>query len=255
MMLEWLRLTTNQTGRNMKNEQNFLYAEDAGMLQVPYAEYTGLIEKVEEARQLLQVKTTVIADLQKFMGDTPVPATAPKAPKAESAPKTSPAQDKEPASEKVSVEFSEDTPELSKQQAPAAARDAVSGIPPIKKDIIAHFNKLDESGRLLNVFKQYYTCLNESCGGTVRVTMKDGFCSLWNYDEWEEFAFVDIFENLLRITLDSSYTDTLKSQSLCEVPRLISSRRNVVSVQVDDLNNVVLDILAQAFAEAGVQTK
>ena len=236
----------------MKNEQNFLYAKDAEMLQVPYAEYTQLQEKVEEAQRLQQVKTTVLADLQSFMEGTPATAPVAEAPEVEPAPETPPVPAEEPESEKVSVEFSADTPE---PQAPAAMRDSVSDVPPIKKDIITHFNKLDESGRLLNVFKQYYTCLNESCGGTVRVTMKDGFCSLWNYDEWEEFAFIDIFENLLRITLDSSYTDTLKSQSLCEVPRLISSRRNVVSVQVDDLNNVVLDILAQVFAEVGAQTK
>ena len=237
----------------MKNEQNFLYAKDNGMLQVPYTEYTGLMEKAEEAQRLQQVKTTVLADLQTFMGTAPVAAIAPEVPEAKAEPQSPPpVQDKAPETEKVSVEFSADTPE---PQAPAAVRGAVSDVPPIKKDIVAHFNKLDESGRLLNVFKQYYTCLNETCGGTVRVTMKDGFCSLWNYDEWEEFAFVDIFENLLRITLDSSHTDALKTLSLCEVPRLISSRRNVVSVQIDDLNNTILDVLAQAFAGVGVQTK
>ena len=256
-----------------KQKQTYLYAKDAGILQVPYAEYTELMEREDEAQNLQVVKATVLADLQRYMEGSPVSASsAPVAPKTDSEPEDSPALveesepenisdevseeppvlEEEPEAKKVSVEFSADTPE---PQAPAAARDTASDVPPIKKDIVAHFNKLDESGRLLNVFKQYYTCLNESCGGTVRVTMKDGFCSLWNYDEWEEFAFVDIFENLLRITLDSSHTDALKTLSLCEVPRLISSRRNVVSVQVDDLNNTILDILSQAFAGVGVQIK
>ena len=84
------------------------------------------------------------------------------------------------------------------------------------------------------------------------MTMKDGFCSLWNYDEWEEFAFVDIFEGLLRIAIDPRYTDALKSLNLCEAPRLISSRRNVICVQVDDLNNTALDVLARAFSEVGM---
>jgi hypothetical protein len=132
-------------------------------------------------------------------------------------------------------------------------RADISELPPIKNEIAEHFNKLDESGRLFSVFKQYYTCLNEACGGTVRVTMKDGFCSLWNYDEWEEFAFVDIFEDLLRIAIDPRYTDALKSLSLCEAPRLISSRRNVICVQIDDLNNTVLDVLTKAFSEVGMQ--
>ena len=252
----------------MNNDQNFLYATDAEMLQVPYTEYTELIEKAEEAQRLLKVKEAVLEDLQQFLEgppvasspETPVKAEEVPAPKAEpvtpeAAPEPTPAPISEATPEKVSVEFSADAPEPQQPQAPAAGRDQVSDVPPIKKDIIGHFNKLDESGRLFNVFKQYYTCLNETCGGTVRVTMKDGFCSLWNYDEWEEFAFVDIFETLLRVTLDPRYTDALKSLNLCEAPRLISSRRNVVSVQVDDLNNVVLDTLTKAFAGVGVQTK
>jgi hypothetical protein len=156
-------------------------------------------------------------------------------------------------SEKVSLEFSAE--ETGEEPPPAEdkGRATVSDVPPIKTDIAEHFNRLDESGRLFSLFKQYYTCLNEVCGGTVRVTMKDGFCSLWNYDAWEEFAFVDIFEGELRIALDPRYTDALKSLQLCEVPRLLASRRNVICVQINDLNNTVLDILAKAFSGAGVQ--
>ena len=146
-------------------------------------------------------------------------------------------------------------PEPTQQQPVSNARADVSEVPPIKNEIAEHFNKFDDSGRLFSVFKQYYTCLNEECGGTVRVTMKDGFCSLWNYDEWEEFAFVDVFEGLLRISIDPRYTDALKSLCLCEAPRLISSRRNVICVQVDDLNNTALNVLTKAFSEVGMQVK
>ena len=114
-------------------------------------------------------------------------------------------------------------------------------------------NNVDESGRLLNVFRQYYTCLNDSCGSPVRVTMKDGICSLWNYDEWEEFAFVDIFEGNLRFAVDPRYTDELAALRLCEVPRLLSSRHNLVSVQMDDLNNTMLKVLTKAFSEVGMK--
>ncbi|RKX38161.1 MAG: hypothetical protein DRP64_16145, partial [Verrucomicrobia bacterium] len=173
----------------------------------------------------------------------------------EQAVESEPAAEQAPEPEKVSVEFSAEDAEPSTQQPVASARTEMSQVPPIKKEITEHFNSFDESGRLFNVFKQYYTCLNDACGGTVRVTMKDGFCSLWNYDEWEEFAFVDVFEGLLRIAIDPRYTDALKSLNLCEVPRLISSRRNVICVKVDDLNNTVLDVLAKAFAEVGMQVK
>ena len=167
-------------------------------------------------------------------------------------------EEPEPMSEQQAEEpapMSEQQPEPTQQQPVSNARADVSDLPPIKNEIAEHFNKFDESGRLFSVFKQYYTCLNEVCGGTVRVTMKDGFCSLWNYDEWEEFAFVDIFEGLLRIAIDPRYTDALKSLNLCEAPRLISSRRNVICVQVDDLNNIALDVLARAFSEVGMQVK
>lgn len=169
-------------------------------------------------------------------------------------------------SEKVSVELKADTPVVKPvktavepvkpdAQAPEAnGRSLPKGVevPPIKKDIAAHFNKHDDSGRLFSVFKQYYACLNDACGGTVRVTMKDGFCSLWNYDEWEEFSFVDIFEGQLRIALDPRYTKALQSLNLCEVPRLLSSRRNLVCVQVDGLNNTMLNVLVKAFEEVGL---
>jgi hypothetical protein len=134
------------------------------------------------------------------------------------------------------------------------AFDAVE-VPPIKKEISQHFNNMDTSGRLFNVFNQYYTFLNKACGGTVRVTIKDGFCSLWNYDEWEEFAFIDIFEGHLRIAVSPRCTDDLKALSLCEVPRLLSNRRNLICLLVDDLNNRVLDVLAKAFAEVGMLAK
>jgi len=162
---------------------------------------------------------------------------------------------KEQEPEKVSIGFADGKPDSGKRQAPANEREDLLQVPPIKEEIARHFNTLDESGRLFNVFTQYYTCLNDACGGTVRVTMKEGFCSLWNYDEWEEFAFVDIFEGLLRITIDPRYTDALKSLSLCEAPHLISNRRNVICVQIGDLNNVVLDVLAKAFVGVGMHAK
>jgi hypothetical protein len=134
-----------------------------------------------------------------------------------------------------------------KSAAPASA--PVGNVPPIKKDIAAHFNKVDASGRLFNVFKQYYTCLNDACGGTVRVTIKDGICSIWNYDEWEEFAYVDIFDSRLRIGVNPHYTEQLKSLDLCEVPRLLARRHNLICVQADDLNQIILDVLITAFNE------
>ena len=81
---------------------------------------------------------------------------------------------------------------------------------------------------------------------------KDGFCSLWNYDEWEEFAFIDIHEGQLRIAVDPRYTDSMSSLNLCEVPRLLSSRHNLICVQVDGLNNTMLQVLVKAFEEVGL---
>jgi len=161
---------------------------------------------------------------------------------------------KEEVAEKVSIEFAPEEPAAVAEQTPAVQARAsfnADNLPPIKDDIAEHFNKMDDSGRIYNVFTQYYTCLNKGCGGTVRVTMKDGFCSFWNYDAWEEFAFVDVFENELRIAVDPRYTDALKALQLCEVPRLLSSRRNLICVKVDDLNQNILDVLVKAFDEVG----
>ncbi len=225
----------------------YLISKSNGKLQMPYGEYLQLMEKVEERQRLEALRDSVVSKLLRVLdgsAGTEVPvATAQPARK--ETPKASPAK---PAAAPA--------PEPRSESKPAAERTKAEGfdVPPIKKDIAQHFNKLDESGRLFNVFKQYYTCLNDSCGGTVRVTMKDGVCSLWNYDEWEEFAFVDLSEGHLRISLDPRYTECLKSLDFCEVPRVLSSRRSLVSVQVDDLNNTMLGVLAKAFAEVGMAT-
>jgi hypothetical protein len=255
----------------MSNTNKCLISQDNGKLQIPYEEYKALMEKVQEGQRLQQIKTTVIANLKKFLGgENQVAAIAEVVEAVKSvqaaAPKAAPVvPEPEPVAEKVSVEFDAQEPaaessvpvEAVKKEnkpAPKAGRkmDENANIPPIKKDISVHFNKLDESGRLFSVFKQYYTCLNDTCGGTVRVTMKDGFCSLWNYDEWEEFAFIDLFEGHLRVSVDPRYTSELESLSFCEVPRLLSSRRSLVSVQVDDLSNTMLDLLVKAFEEVGL---
>lgn len=238
----------------MKDTNNYLYTKDSENLQIPYNEYVALLERAKESQHLLQVKANVLADLQGFLVGSPV--VKPQEPKqvSEVAP---------PESKKVSIGFSADVPEPKSEieeedePIPVVARTPVRTIgstgdmPPIKKDVAEHFNRVDDSGRLFSVFKQYYTCINDTCGGTVRVTIKDGICSLWNYDEWEEFAFVDVFEGHLRIAIDPRYTDELKLLNLCEVPRLLASRRNLICVQLDELNNTALDVLAKAFAEVG----
>jgi hypothetical protein len=243
----------------MKEKKMCLYSKQSQKLQISYDEYLALTEKVEEATRLQQLRNTVLADLQRVLVPDftdPVAKTAPAVVPVD-APKVPPATEKK--TEKVSVEFSAEAPKTKtpEQTGEPQAQKKVQPleIPPIKKDITEHFNKADASGRLLNVFTQYYTFLNESCGGTVRVTIKDGFCSLWNYDEWEEFAFIDVFEGLLRIAVDPRYTDQLKSLNFCEVPRLLSNRRELVCLQIDDLNNLVLDVLTQAFSEVGANAR
>ena len=232
------------------DKAGYLISKDNGNLQIPYGEYMVMMAKAEEAERVCKVKDEVLAMLEEVLdgrstGVAKVKITDEKAIAAVDAVEAVEAEAlKEPAAKPVEEEKPVD----------ANARDTSStiGAPPIKEEIAQHFNTRDESGRLLNVFRQYYTCLNDTCGGTVRVTMKDGFCSLWNYDEWEEFAFVDIFEENLRFAVAPRYMDALSALSICEAPRLLSSRRNLVCVQVDDLNTTMLNVLVTAFKEVGM---
>lgn len=270
----------------MEDRNDRLYSQDSEVMQITYDEYLELQEKMKEALKVEDVKASVLAQLQGMLigefdveesrPDTPAEEqlTEPEAdiPPQQDVPETEiPQQESIPQEDEVmeetetAVESETDLspepeaetasePEAETPSEPAvSARTDVSEVPPIKGEISDHFNRYDESGRLFSIFKQYYTCLNESCGGTVRVTMKDGFCSLWNYDEWEEFAYVDIHEGQLRIAVHPRYTDELKPLNLCEVPRLISSRHNVICVLVGDLNTTVLNVLTRAFAEVGMQ--
>jgi len=263
----------------MDKAAQYLISKDNGKLQLAYKDYLVLMEKVEEAKRIRTVKNDVLALLESALnGVSTTIAHVEVEEKLEQASspveeqESSPVEERASSSveEKVEAENMKEPAEAVKEAPAPAPRPAAAAtpaaskpqsqssnveVPPIKKEIETHFNKLDESGRLLNVFRQYYTCLNDACGSPVRVTIKDGFCSLWNYDEWEEFAFVDIFEGHLRFAVDPRYTDALSALSLCEVPRLLSSRRSLVCVQVGDLNNTMLEVLAKAFEEVGISTK
>lgn len=236
----------------MNDKNNYLYTESAETLQISYTEYEDLVEKAKESQRCRAIKEQVLADLAGVLGNCSV-----------ARPKEVPLQKPKPAKTIVKPAVKEPEPKVEMkvdetvEEAPAApaatmAKQPKVDVPPIKKDIAEHFNRVDGSSRLFNVFKQYYTCINESCGGTVRVTIKDGICSFWNYDQWEEFAFVDIFDERLRIGVAPCYTEQLKSLDLCEVPRLLASRRSLVCVQVDNLNQTMLDILITAFSEVGM---
>lgn len=244
----------------MDKASQYLISKDNGKLQITYDEYIVLMEKAEEAKRVRQTMDEVLADLENFLtGSSTVVAGEQIEEKEEriavNATEVVEAEEVKDPAETIKAEMTPEAPSgAAEKTAGTKAREKSANIevPPIKKEIEEHFNKLDESGRLLNVFRQYYTCLNDACGSTVRVTMKDGFCSLWNYDEWEEFAFVDIFEGQLRFAVDPRYTDALSALSICEVPRLLSSRRNLVCVQLGDLNSTMLNILVKAFEEIGL---
>jgi hypothetical protein len=241
----------------MKDQKNYLYTENTEALQIPYKEYTALVEKAAEGQRCREVKDRVLAALVASLGESRLAATKDEQP---ALPQTEEPVAKEaiaPLPEKVSVPKPDPEAGTEKKAEPSApvakkTKQPVGDAPPIKKDIVGHFNQADGSGRLLNIFKQYYTCMNESCGGTVRVTVKDGICSIWNYDEWEEFAFMDVFDGRLRIGVNPRFTDRLKSLDLCEVPRLLASRHSLVCVQVDGLNQIVLDVLITSFNEVGI---
>lgn len=240
----------------MKTVNQILISKESGKLQMPYKDYVAIMEQVKAGERMRLVKDQVLVSLQGFLdGTIAVAEVSAKIENARTDLKKVDVEAHKPeepaAEEKVSVEFEPDEPVAEPAPATRAVPDGVE-VPPIKKDISVHFNKLDDSGRLFSVFKQYYACLNDACGGTVRVTMKDGICSLWNYDEWEEFAFIDMVEGMLRISVDPRYTDALESLNLCEVPRLLSSRHNLICVQVDDLNNTLLKVLIKAFEEVGL---
>ena len=243
----------------MDKAGQYLISKDNGKLQITYEEYMVLMEKAEEANRVRKTMDGVLADLEHFLSgsSTVVPKEQIKEKEERIAVEAVEAEEVSDPAETLQAELPPEAPSDAAEK-PAGAKARVKSanieVPPIKKEIEKHFNKLDESGRILNVFRQYYTCLNDACGSTVRVTMKDGFCSLWNYDEWEEFAFVDIFEGNLRFAVDPRYTDALSALSICEVPRLLSSRRNLVCVQLGDLNSTMLNILVKAFEEVGITT-
>ena len=260
----------------MKND--YMYTKDTNVLQISYAQYISLQNQYEEAQRTQKLAASVQSDLDRFLSgisaavlkeEYPLPgggvspsAPASKPSAAAEPPKSSPPKSEAPASapepeekKETPAPKQEEAPPVSKEAAPAKPKGGAVKIAPIKKEIVQHFEKVDGSGKLFEIFRDYYTLLNESCGGMMRVTMKDGICSLWNYDEWEEFAFVDLLEGKLRLSVPPKYAEMLKPLKQCEVPRLLARKRKLIGVEVEDLNELVLDVLEKAFREAGSDSK
>ena len=248
----------------MTEKTNHLYTDNTKTLQIPYKEYVDLTERAKEGQRCMEIKEKVLADLSSILGESrpnninePSPLTSEVEKSSQPQPPSKPSAEKEIVEELTNEPETQVVQDATPEPTAPVQRDSKQTqgeAPPIKKDVAEYFNKVDGSGRLFNIFKQYYTCMNDSCDGPVRVTIKDGICSIWNYDEWEEFAFVDIFEGRLRIGVQSRYLTWLESLDLCEVPRLLTSRYNLICVQVDDLNQTVLDTLVTAFGELKVTT-
>ena len=176
----------------MEKQKNYLFAHDSEQMQITYDEYVSLMSKAKEAERVQEITRGVATDLKALLAGgvakgiaaaaagqgTAVPVDAPEA-AAEEVMKASAAAS---VGHSERAQGAENQPEsesavepVSEQRPVAKKRGEVADVPPIKHEISEHYNRLDGSGRLFNIFKQYYTCLNEMCGGTVRVTMKDGF--------------------------------------------------------------------------------
>ena len=244
----------------MKSSNEYMYTKDSNYLQISYAQYLALQEQVDEVAQIEKVKATVLADLLKFDADhkdagasidmleKAVRATPPKPPKA-----AAPVEKEPEPAEEIPADDPEPVAPVKKKKEIVSDVD-MSKVPAIKKDIIQHFKKVDDSGVLFDVFQEYYTDLNMLCNGMLRVTMKDGIYSLWNYDEWEEFAFVDVFKGQLRVSINPAYADNVKSLTQGEVPRLLASKHKLICVMINDVNDVMMDVLTKAFKEAGAKS-
>ena len=257
----------------MKNNGGYIYTKDTEVLQISYAQYTQLMRREEETRELKQVSILTLANLRDLLvslegkegekdassvTETPVssqPVSSQEKPEPAPPPSAEKPAPPPPAEEPAPAPAApEEQPAAPVEQKPKKATPKAK-IPPIKKEIALHFSKKDGSGRLFDVFKEYYAALNDMCGGMMRVTMKDGICSLWNYDEWEEFAFVDLFEKQLRVAVSPKYADELKSLTSCDVPRLLARRRKLIGVLIDGMDEGLLGVLEKAFNEAGAEAK
>jgi hypothetical protein len=246
-------------GAEMEKD-SYIYTKDTKVLQISYAKYIELNRAYEAALEMQKRAKAVLDGLQQFLKKGPdaasvdiekaldleAPVAAPNEPAKK---KTKP----EPEAPAATAE-PEPAPEPEKAKEKPKPKGNVK-IAPIKKDIVQHFAKMDPDGELFNIFKDYYTFVNESCRGMMRVTMKDGICSLWNYDEWEEFAFIDIFDGKLRLAISPKYEEMLQPLESCEVPRLLARKRKLIGVLVEDFNELVVEVLQQAFNDAGSESK
>lgn len=100
-----------------------------------------------------------------------------------------------------SVLVAAEEPEFEKEQGKAPAGVAMT----IPQSVVNYITSKDEKGEMMDLFRQYYQELGSSCGGSLSVTLQDRYICLWNYNQWSMFAFWDIHEGCLRLSLNEKF--------------------------------------------------
>lgn len=275
----------NTVGKMTKTD-NYLYSDTANILQIPYMEYATLVEEFKKSERSRAQCSQVVKNLAALLRSAKVTAedvqavidkektaligmpagvafksptiktTASSSVEAKASPtaekKASPAAETKtdsPSEAKASSAQETKKTETKPKSTPKKAGSTTA--PPLKADIVRFFKAVDASGSLFELFEQHYLQLNESCGGTVCVSLKDGICNIMNYDAWTDFAFIDVLDGRLRISVSERYKNEVSSFDACEVPRLLARNHKLVGILVDAVDQVVLDVLVMAFDEVG----
>jgi len=220
--------------------------------QLPYAEYVKLKDSAHDAlilrNRLKQIKE-LLGSHRSTEGITvpagrpplaPSPATEILRPPVLEEPPVS----REPLPEKPAVPA---VPEASPAIPALEAEDPKLKIPPI---LLNFMKEQDPSGTALNLVENCVQKLSRLCGKRITLSLHKPYICLWDFDDWKSFAFGEVINGKLYLSIEKSLALESSSAEIWTPPSGLC-KQPLVRLEVPSVTDSLLGQLKRALACSG----
>lgn len=226
-------------------------------VQLLYDEYLRLSDLNKEL-PLLQTRFKQITELlQAGLGGehAPLPAsvkTEQHAPKEQAAEQPKPAEQKyvqhvtpEPPPVSSITKDTPPAPEIKLSETspvPSTGKEYVMPIPPMLLDFLTEQDPSQKAKRLIMTCAQKLSGL---CGKRITLSLHKPYICLWDFDEWKTFAFGEIIQGQLYLSVESSLQPDADTANIW-IPPSGLYKRPLVRRKVDAITDELLEQLTTA---------
>jgi len=222
-------------------------------VQLLYDEYLRLSD-LDKELPLLRIRFKQITELlQAGLGGeyTPLPASAKTeqhTPKEQAAEQPEPAKQNPVQNATPASRLPEDlpvTPEIKLSETspvPSTGKEYVMPIPPMLLDFLTEQDPSQKAKRLIMTCAQKLSGL---CGKRITLSLHKPYICLWDFDEWKTFAFGEIIQGHLYLSVESSLQPDADTANIW-IPPSGLYKRPLVRRKVDAITDELLEQLTTA---------